>query len=62
MEFIFYFSQICVVHSVHHGPVVSEYGASGTTYAPEGVMFDSNGMQVSEVEIIGTLCCVCMHA
>lgn len=38
--------QVCVVHSVERGPVVSEYSVSGTTYAPEGIIFDSTGMQV----------------
>jgi hypothetical protein len=35
-----------VVHSVERGPVVSEYSVSGTTYAPEGIIFDSTGMKV----------------
>ncbi|KAF5739482.1 calcium-transporting ATPase 3 endoplasmic reticulum-type isoform X1 [Tripterygium wilfordii] len=39
-------SKICVVHSVRHGPVISEYSVSGTTYAPEGVIFDRNGIQL----------------
>ncbi|KAM3736360.1 hypothetical protein ACB098_10G157200 [Castanea mollissima] len=37
-------SKVCVVHSVGHGSVISEYSVSGTTYAPEGVIFDSTGM------------------
>lgn len=39
-------SQICVVHSVQQGPIIAEYGVTGTTYAPEGVVFDSSGIQV----------------
>lgn len=38
--------QICAVHSVEHGPVISEFGVSGTTFAPEGIIFDSTGTQV----------------
>ncbi|KAL2895053.1 Calcium-transporting ATPase 3 endoplasmic reticulum-type [Bienertia sinuspersici] len=36
-------SKICVLRSVHHNPITSEYGISGTTYAPEGVVFDNAG-------------------
>ncbi|XP_035538996.1 calcium-transporting ATPase 3, endoplasmic reticulum-type isoform X1 [Juglans regia] len=39
-------SKICVVHSVEHGPVISEFDVSGTTYAPEGIIFDSTGTQL----------------
>ncbi|KAK2660111.1 hypothetical protein Ddye_006644 [Dipteronia dyeriana] len=39
-------SKICVVHSIQQGPVIAEYGVSGTTYAPEGIVFDSNGQQL----------------
>lgn len=39
-------SKVCVVHSVERGPMVSEYSVSGTTYAPEGIIFDSTGMQL----------------
>lgn len=38
--------QICVVHSVVHGPQLSEYNVSGTTYAPDGIIFDNTGVQV----------------
>ncbi|THG16350.1 hypothetical protein TEA_029888 [Camellia sinensis var. sinensis] len=38
-------SKIFVLHSAHHGPPTSEYSVSGTTYAPEGFIFDSDGMQ-----------------
>ncbi|GMP88289.1 hypothetical protein CsSME_00040327 [Camellia sinensis var. sinensis] len=43
-------SKICVLHSAHHGPATSEYSVSGTTYAPEGFIFDSDGMQVFFLE------------
>lgn len=39
-------SKICVLHSAHHGPTTSEYSVNGTTYAPEGFIFDSDGMQL----------------
>ncbi|TKY74962.1 Calcium-transporting ATPase 3, endoplasmic reticulum-type [Spatholobus suberectus] len=39
-------AKICVVESAKRGPVVSEYSVSGTTYAPEGTIFDSTGMQL----------------
>ncbi|XP_070018436.1 calcium-transporting ATPase 3, endoplasmic reticulum-type isoform X1 [Nicotiana tabacum] len=39
-------SKICVLHSVNNGPVASEYVISGTTYAPEGFIFDSLGAQL----------------
>nr|XP_048332043.1 calcium-transporting ATPase 3, endoplasmic reticulum-type isoform X3 [Ziziphus jujuba var. spinosa] len=39
-------SKVCVVQSVQHGSVIAEYNVSGTTYAPEGIIFDSSGMQL----------------
>ncbi|KAB1203972.1 Calcium-transporting ATPase 3, endoplasmic reticulum-type [Morella rubra] len=39
-------SKVCVVHSVEHGPVISEYSVSGTTFAPSGIIFDSSGTQL----------------
>ncbi|GAY48005.1 hypothetical protein CUMW_108690 [Citrus unshiu] len=39
-------AKICVVHSVQQGPIIAEYGVTGTTYAPEGVVFDSSGIQL----------------
>ncbi|KMT03866.1 hypothetical protein BVRB_8g188370 [Beta vulgaris subsp. vulgaris] len=36
-------SKICVLHSVRHNPITSQYGVSGTTYAPEGTIFDNEG-------------------
>eukprot|EP01018_Ginkgo_biloba_P012515 Gb_16389 [translate_table: standard] len=37
-------SKICVIHSVHLGPVSTQY--TGNTYAPEGVVFDPGGVQL----------------
>ncbi|KAL4282059.1 hypothetical protein GQ457_03G035020 [Hibiscus cannabinus] len=39
-------SKICVFHSMQNGPEVAEFGVSGTTYAPEGFIFDSTGVQL----------------
>ncbi|XP_048436073.1 calcium-transporting ATPase 3, endoplasmic reticulum-type isoform X2 [Pyrus x bretschneideri] len=39
-------SKVCVLHTVQHAPVISEYSVSGTTYAPEGIIFDSTGHQL----------------
>ncbi|KAK7352492.1 hypothetical protein VNO80_17914 [Phaseolus coccineus] len=39
-------AKVCVVESANRDPVVSEYSVSGTTYAPEGIIFDSAGMQL----------------
>ncbi|XP_077219850.1 endoplasmic reticulum-type calcium-transporting ATPase 3 isoform X2 [Tasmannia lanceolata] len=39
-------SKICVLRSVYHGPVTAEYAVSGTTYAPDGMIFDAEGMQL----------------
>ncbi|RID48747.1 hypothetical protein BRARA_I05236 [Brassica rapa] len=39
-------SKICVVQSADHGPMISEFNVSGTTYAPEGTVFDSNDQQL----------------
>ncbi|CAA6667467.1 unnamed protein product [Spirodela intermedia] len=39
-------SKICVVHSVHHRSITSEYTVSGTTYSPEGLIFDAAGVQL----------------
>ncbi|XP_057974880.1 calcium-transporting ATPase 3, endoplasmic reticulum-type [Malania oleifera] len=39
-------SKVCVLHSLHHGSITAEYSVSGTTYAPEGLIFDSTGMQL----------------
>lgn len=39
-------SKICVIRSVHHGPVSAEYTVTGTTYAPDGVIYESDGLQL----------------
>ncbi|XP_027356171.1 calcium-transporting ATPase 3, endoplasmic reticulum-type isoform X1 [Abrus precatorius] len=39
-------AKVCVVESAKRSAVVSEYSVSGTTYAPEGIIFDSTGMQL----------------
>ncbi|KAI3758567.1 hypothetical protein L6452_06134 [Arctium lappa] len=39
-------SKICVLQSASHGVVAAEYNVSGTTYAPEGSIFDRMGMQL----------------
>ncbi|KAK9946378.1 hypothetical protein M0R45_011846 [Rubus argutus] len=38
--------KVCVLHTVQHTPVISEYSVSGTTFAPEGIIFDSTGSQL----------------
>lgn len=52
-------TQVCVVQSVQHGSVIAEYNVSGTTYAPEGIIFDSSGMQVVSLGnfLMGTIHC-----
>ncbi|XP_030528480.1 calcium-transporting ATPase 3, endoplasmic reticulum-type isoform X2 [Rhodamnia argentea] len=39
-------SKICVAHSVHQSAMLAEYSVSGTTYAPEGFIFDNGGMKL----------------
>lgn len=39
-------SKICVFNSAEHGPLVAEYGLSGSTFSPDGIVFDSNGIQL----------------
>ncbi|KAJ6872025.1 calcium-transporting ATPase 3 [Populus alba x Populus x berolinensis] len=39
-------SKICAVHSVHRGPTIAEYSVNGTSYAPEGMIFGSSGLQI----------------
>ncbi|CAN1135632.1 Calcium-transporting ATPase 3, endoplasmic reticulum-type, partial [Linum perenne] len=39
-------SKICVLDSFHHGPLITEYSISGTTYAPDGIIYDNNGLQL----------------
>ncbi|KAJ1430380.1 P-type ATPase [Sesbania bispinosa] len=38
-------AKICVVESAKRSPFVTEYSVSGTTYDPEGIIFDKTGMQ-----------------
>lgn len=56
VTFATYCFQICVVHSLHRGPVTSEYTVSGTTYSPEGIIFDADGMQVFNFSDLGKEC------
>ncbi|KAM0949959.1 putative P-type Ca(2+) transporter [Dioscorea sansibarensis] len=39
-------SKICVVRSVHRGPITTEFNVTGTTFAPEGLIFDMTGTQL----------------
>lgn len=39
-------SKICVVPSVHKGPFSVQYEVTGTTYAPDGMIFNSSGTQI----------------
>ncbi|CAM6091810.1 unnamed protein product [Calypogeia fissa] len=39
-------SKVCVVRSAHHGPITVEYDVTGTTYAPNGIILDSAGVQL----------------
>ncbi|CAI8599347.1 unnamed protein product [Vicia faba] len=39
-------AKICIVESAKSSPFVTEYGVSGTTYAPEGIIFDEAGVQL----------------
>ncbi|KAH7689745.1 P-type ATPase subfamily IIA SERCA-type protein [Dioscorea alata] len=39
-------SKICVVRSVHRGPITTEFTVTGTTFAPEGLIFDMMGTQL----------------
>lgn len=41
-----------MLHLLNNGPVASEYVVSGTTYAPEGFIFDSLGAQVFFVIVV----------
>ena len=36
-----------MLQSAHNNPITSEYGVSGTTYAPEGAIFYSGGHRVN---------------
>ncbi|KAL1344957.1 hypothetical protein AAHE18_08G082100 [Arachis hypogaea] len=39
-------AKVCVVESAQRSPAATEYSVSGTTYAPEGIIFDNTGMQI----------------
>ncbi|OAY62961.1 Calcium-transporting ATPase 3, endoplasmic reticulum-type [Ananas comosus] len=39
-------SKVCVVRSVHRSPITDEYSVTGTTFSPEGLIFDATGMQL----------------
>ncbi|KAI5404162.1 hypothetical protein KIW84_051341 [Lathyrus oleraceus] len=39
-------AKICIVESAKSSPFVTEYSVSGTTYAPEGIIFDKAGVQL----------------
>ncbi|KAK8444243.1 hypothetical protein SEVIR_9G104200v4 [Setaria viridis] len=39
-------SKVCVVRSVHQRPMTDEYSISGTTFAPEGFIYDADGLQL----------------
>ncbi|GJM96492.1 hypothetical protein PR202_ga13332 [Eleusine coracana subsp. coracana] len=43
-------SKVCVVHSVHQRPMTDEYSISGTTFAPDGFIYDAGGLQISVLE------------
>lgn len=42
--------QVSVLHSASDVPVVAEYGVSGTTYAPEGTLFDNT----ADVQVVSS--------
>ncbi|WVZ60446.1 hypothetical protein U9M48_010466 [Paspalum notatum var. saurae] len=39
-------SKVCVVRSVHRRPMTDEYSISGTTFAPDGFIYDASGLQL----------------
>ncbi|KAF0914354.1 hypothetical protein E2562_028233 [Oryza meyeriana var. granulata] len=39
-------SKVCVVRSVHQRPITDEYSISGTTFAPDGFIYDAGGLQL----------------
>ncbi|WOK95600.1 calcium-transporting ATPase 3, endoplasmic reticulum-type isoform X1 [Canna indica] len=39
-------SKVCVVQSVHRGPITNDYAITGTTFSPEGIIFDAAGTQI----------------
>lgn len=46
---MFLTSQVCVVRSVHQRPMTDEYSISGTTFAPDGFIYDADGLQVISI-------------
>ncbi|XP_072972020.1 calcium-transporting ATPase 3, endoplasmic reticulum-type isoform X2 [Typha angustifolia] len=38
--------KVCVVQSVHRSSITDEYSVSGTTFAPDGLIYDASGMQL----------------
>ncbi|KAI3460140.1 hypothetical protein Pfo_016803 [Paulownia fortunei] len=52
-------SKVSVLHSAYDVPVVAEYSVSGTTYAPEGTLFD-NAAEV-QLEVPANFHCL-LHA
>ncbi|KAJ4755752.1 Calcium-transporting ATPase [Rhynchospora pubera] len=39
-------SKVCFMKSLYHRPMMDEYAISGTTYAPEGLIYDNEGVQL----------------
>lgn len=39
-------SKVCVVRSVHQRPITDEYSISGTTFAPDGFIYDASKLQL----------------
>ncbi|XP_010230478.1 calcium-transporting ATPase 3, endoplasmic reticulum-type isoform X1 [Brachypodium distachyon] len=39
-------SKVCVVRSVHQRPITDEYSISGTTFAPDGFIYDAGELQL----------------
>ncbi|KAF3320457.1 calcium-transporting ATPase 3, endoplasmic reticulum-type [Carex littledalei] len=39
-------SKVCFMKSLYHQPMMDEYSVSGTTYAPEGLIYDNEGAQL----------------
>jgi Ca2+ transporting ATPase len=39
-------SKVCFMKSLYHQPMMDEYSVSGTTYAPEGLIYDNEGVQL----------------
>ncbi|KAM0926160.1 hypothetical protein ACQ4PT_003735 [Festuca glaucescens] len=39
-------SKVCVVRSVHQRPITDEYSVSGTTFSPDGFIYDASKLQL----------------